>query len=389
MRAPCAEDACGKQRRGKGGIVNERLPLEIADLDTPSLLVDLDRMQANIDRMAAITREAGVDLRPHAKTHKTPQIGYLQIAAGSPGLTVAKLGEAEVFADAGIDNLFIAYPQWGEIKWERLCQLARRAQVRVAADSYELLEGLSRVAARHGQRILVRLEVDSGFGRTGLQSAEEVRTLARRMESLPGVELVGLMGYGGQAGKQPDAESIRQVARAEGEGLVEIATMLRADGFAVPELSAGGTPSGPYVAAVPGITEIRPGTYVFSDRSQATTGWGDLDGCALTVLVTVVSRPTPTRAIVDGGSKTFSSDRAPHSEGFGAVRGHPDIEFSWLTEEHGMLTVPPDADLPIGTRLQVIPNHVCAAVNLHDRLVAVRGERVEAVWPIAARGRVQ
>jgi D-serine deaminase-like pyridoxal phosphate-dependent protein len=245
------------------------------------------------------------------------------------------------------------------------------------------------VAARHGLRIPVRLEVDSGYGRTGMQSIEEVRALARRAERLPGVELVGLMGYGGQAGKETEREAIRRVAREEGQGLVAVAEALRADGFAVPELSAGGTPTGPHVAAVPGITEIRPGTYVFSDRTQATRSWGDLDGCALSVLVTVVSRPTRTRAIVDGGSKTFTSERPPYLEGFGAVRGHPEYEFSWLTEEHGMLTVPADADLPVGTRLQVIPNHVCVTVNLHDRLFAIRGERVEDVWPIAARGRVQ
>jgi D-serine deaminase-like pyridoxal phosphate-dependent protein len=152
-----------------------RMPTSLADLDTPSLVVDLDRMERNIARMAAIAHAAGVALRPHAKTHKTPQIGHRQRAAGSPGLTVAKLGEAEVFIDGGIDDLFIAYPLWGEPKWERLCRLAQRATVRVAADSDEGLEGLSRTAARHGLRIPVRLEVDSGFGRCGLQTPAAVR----------------------------------------------------------------------------------------------------------------------------------------------------------------------------------------------------------------------
>jgi D-serine deaminase-like pyridoxal phosphate-dependent protein len=364
-------------------------PREIAELETPSLLVDVDRMQANIERMAAIGRAAGVQVRPHAKTHKTPQIGQRQVAAGSPGLTVAKLGEAEVFAGAGITDLFIAYPQWGESKWERLCALAERAELRVAADSLVALEGLSRVAARHGRRIKVRLEIDSGYGRSGLQSIAEARTLARQMEALPGVELAGLMGYAGHAGKQKTQEDLRRVAQEEGTGLLAVAEALRADGFAVPELSAGGTPSGPHVARVSGITEIRPGTYVFSDRTQSALGWGTLDGCALTVLVTVVSRPTPVRAIIDGGSKTFSSDLAEHQEGFGAVVGHPEYELTWITEEHGMLTVPADADLPIGTRLRVIPNHACVTVNLHNRLVAVREERVLEIWPVAARGLVQ
>ena len=365
------------------------MPREIAALETPCLLVDLDKMQANIERMAAIARQYGVQVRPHAKTHKTPQVGWLQLAAGSPGLTVAKLGEAEVFAGAGIGDLFIAFPQWGEAKWERLCALAEHAEMRVAADSFEALEGLSRVAARHGSRIKVRLEIDSGYQRSGLQSLEEVRALARRMSFLDGVELVGLMGYAGQAAKQETTEAVRQVARDEGAGINVAAAALRADGFAVPELSVGGTPSGPHVAAVPGITEIRPGTYVFSDRMQVRLGWGSLESCALTVLVTVVSRPSATRAIIDGGSKTFSSDRVAHQEGFGAVVGHPEYELSWITEEHGMLAIPDGAHLPIGTRLRVIPNHVCVVVNLHDQLVVVHGERIEDIWPIAARGRLQ
>jgi D-serine deaminase-like pyridoxal phosphate-dependent protein len=261
--------------------------------------------------------------------------------------------------------------------------------VRVAADSYEVLEGISRTAARHGMRIPVRLEVDSGYGRCGLQTPEEALDLARRVDDLPGVDLVGLMGYGGHATAQPTLEGISRVAREEAEGLVAVAGLLRRDGFAVPELSVGGTPTGPHAARVAGITEIRPGTYVFSDRSQAAMGWGDLDGCALTVQVTVVSRPTATRAIIDGGSKTFSSDLAPHQQGYGAVRDYPDFRIVKLTEEHGIMEVPADTDLPIGTRLAVIPNHVCVVINLHKQLHAVRDDRVEDVWPVAARGRVQ
>jgi D-serine deaminase-like pyridoxal phosphate-dependent protein len=359
------------------------------DLETPSLVVDLDRLERNIARMAAIARQAGVSLRPHAKTHKIPQIGHLQLAAGSSGLSVAKLGEAEVMVDGGITDLFVAFPLWGAAKWERLCRLAKRAQMRVAADSYEVLEGISRTAMQHGLRIPVRLEVDSGFGRCGLQTPDEVRALARRMADLPGVQLVGLMGFGGQSYKEKDRAGVERVARAEAQQLVDLAALLQADGFAVPELSAGSTPTAPYVAQVPGISEIRPGTYVFSDRDQVALGWGTWDDCALTVLVTVVSRPTPTRAIIDGGTKTFSGDRASRAEGWGTVRGHPEYVLAWLTEEHGVLEVPPDAHLPIGTRLEIIPNHACGTLNMHDQLVALRGERVEDIWQVAARGRVR
>jgi len=359
------------------------------ELDTPSVVVDLDLMERNIVRMAAIACDAGVHLRPHAKTHKIPRIGHLQLGAGSPGLTVAKLGEAEVFVDGGIPDLFIAYPLWGEAKWERLCRLAARADLRVAADSYEVLEGISRAACRPGLCIPVRLEVDSGFGRCGLQSPDEVHALARRMDSLRGVRLVGLMGFGGHSYVAGDAEGIRRVAHAEGQQLVDLAARLRADGFSITEISAGSTPTAPHVARVPGITEIRPGTYVFSDRDQVALGWGGLDDCALTLLVTVISRPTATRAIVDGGTKTFSSDGAVAGEGWGAVCHHPEYALAWLTEEHGIMDVPADAHLPIGTRLRVIPNHACGALNMHDLLVAARGQQVEEVWPVAARGRVQ
>jgi len=363
--------------------------MTIDDLDTPSLVVDLDRMERNITRMAAIAHEAGVDLRPHAKTHKVPQIGLRQIAAGSPGLTVAKLGEAEAMVDGGIDDVFIAYPLWGNTKWERLCRLAGRARVRVAADSYEVLEGISRTARRYGLRIPVRLEVDSGFERCGLQTPAEVRAMARRMEALAGVQLVGLMGFGGHSYAERTPEGRQRVAVAEAQQLLEIAELLRADGFEVGEISAGSTPTSPYVAQVPGITEIRPGTYIFSDRDQVALGWGTLDGCALTLVVTVVSRPTATRAIIDGGTKTFSADTVGHDTGWGIVRDHPDYVLSRLTEEHGILDVPADAHLPIGSRLEVIPNHACGALNMHDQLVAIRGGGVEVIWPVAARGRVQ
>ncbi len=363
--------------------------MNIAELDTPSLIVDLDRMHANIRRMAEIGRTTGTDIRPHAKTHKIPAIGCMQVAAGSSGLSVAKLGEAEVFAQHGIEDLFIAFPLWGELKWERLCRLAAHAKVRVAADSFEVVEGISRTAASHGLRIGVRLEVESGMERCGLQSPEQVIELARQMERLPGVELVGLMEYAGQSKDQPDVESIRAAGVAEARHLVGVAVAMRQQGFAVPELSVAGTPAGPAAAQVPGITEIRPGTYVFSDRTQVAAGWSNLDQCALTVLTTVVSRPTTTRAVIDSGSKTLSSDVAVRSPGFGAVIGHEDYLVARLSEEHGVITMPEGSRLPIGSRLRVVPNHCCVCVNLHDRVFAVRGEEVVETWEIAARGMVQ
>ncbi|HWE08000.1 MAG TPA: alanine racemase, partial [Solirubrobacteraceae bacterium] len=315
--------------------------------DTPCLRLDLDRLDANVARMAELAAAAGVALRPHAKTHKLVEVAERQIAAGSDGLTVAKLGEAEVLAMHGIDNLLIAYPVWGAGKWERLCRLAESAEIRVAADSFEVFEGISRAARRRGLSIPVRIEIDTGYGRCGVQSPEAAVRLAQRMAGLAGVRLVGVVSFAGQT-YAARGEEIVEVAVGDAARLVEAAEALRDGGFEVPEISAGSTPSATHVDALRGITEIRPGTYVFSDRDQVALGWGTLDGCALTVAATVVSHPTTTRAIIDAGTKTLSSDRAATADGWGVIRGHPEWQLASLNEEHGILQVPA-REAPIGT----------------------------------------
>jgi D-serine deaminase-like pyridoxal phosphate-dependent protein len=293
----------------------------VEDLDTPALLIDHDKTRSNIDAMAAAIPD-GVALRPHAKTHKMPQIARMQLAAGSPGITVAKLGEAEVMAAAGIRNLFIAYPIVGAQKLARLTRLAADNEIRVAADSWEVLAGVSDAAARRGLRIDVLLEVDSGFGRCGLQTPEQVLTLARRARDLPGVRVIGLMGFGGQSYDAASEAEIARIGRAEATQLVELASMARAEGIDLREISVGSTPTSRHGAKVSGVTEARPGNYVFSDRIQVHLGWRGFDDCALTVLTTVVSRPTADRAIVDVGSKGLSRDAGPEP-GYGSVIGLP------------------------------------------------------------------
>jgi D-serine deaminase-like pyridoxal phosphate-dependent protein len=358
-------------------------------LETPRLLVELDRLDRNIERMAGLTADAGVSLRPHAKTHKLLQVADRQIAAGCAGLTVAKLGEAELFVRHGIDDLFVAYPIWGEEKWRRLGDLAADATIRVGADSYEVFEGVARAASSRGLVVPVRIEVDTGFGRCGVQTTEEARSLARRMSGLRGIELVGVMSFAGQMYREP-AGSRREAAVADAARLVAVADDLRSDGFDIREVSIGSTPSAAYIGDMPGVTELRPGTYVFSDRDQAALGWGTLDDCALTILATVVSRPTPTRAVIDAGTKTLSSDQASSVSGWGDLRGHPDWQLVSLSEEHGVLEVPAGGDGPaIGTTVEIIPNHACGALNLHDEVTAVRGPVVEDVWSVAGRGLVR
>ena len=233
----------------------------------------------------------------------------------------------------------------------------------------------------------VRIEVDTGYARCGVQSADEALGLAQRLGELRGVRLVGLMSFAGQTYAAP-GDDIAAAAAADVQGLLAVAEVLRAAGFPVPEISAGSTPSATRVHALPGITEIRPGTYVFSDRDQAALGWGTLGDCALTVLATVVSHPTPTRAIIDAGTKTLSSDRAHTADGWGAIRDHPDWTVVALNEEHGILEVPAGA-APIGTLVEIVPNHACAMLNLHDWVAACRDREVVDWWRVEGRGRVR
>ena len=356
-------------------------------LDTPCPVVDLSRLDANIQRMADLVASAGVRLRPHAKTHKLVQVAERQLAAGCSGLTVAKLGEAELFVDHGIDDIFIAYPLWGVRKWERLCDLAQRAEVRVGADSYEIFEGISRAAVARGLSIPVRIEVDTGFGRCGVQSPDAARVLAQQLSKLHGVRLVGVMSFAGQT-YAGGADHVRAIATADATALVAVAQDLHEHGFNVPEISVGSTPSASHVAELAGITEIRTGTYVFSDRDQVELGWGTLEDCALTVLATVVSRPMPTRAVIDAGTKTLSSDRAATVDGWGAIRGHPAWTIESFSEEHAVVSLPP-GEGPVGTQVEIVPNHCCGTLNMHEWVAVTRDREVVDWWRVEGRGLVR
>ena len=367
-------------------MLQHRVGCATDELDTPCLTLELSRLEDNIKRMARLASAAGVDLRPHAKTHKLVEVAERQLAAGSDGLTVAKLGEAEVFAERGISNLLIAYPLWGEQKWRRLCALAEEAEVRVAADSIQVCEGISVAASSRGLSIAVRIEVDTGYGRCGVQDARQSHALAAAIARLPGLRLVGVMSFAGQTYGAP--ELVRDAARSDAERLVEVASALRESGFEIPEISVGSTPSAAHLAELEGITEFRPGTYVFSDRDQVALGWGTLDDCALRLIATVVSRPTRGRAVIDAGTKSLSSDRAAHADGWGTIVGHPSWALSWLNEEHGVIELPPGDDPSIGKIVEIIPNHACGMLNMHDWVAVVRDGEVHDWWPVAARGRV-
>jgi D-serine deaminase-like pyridoxal phosphate-dependent protein len=358
---------------------------------TPYVLIDGAKMESNLLKMADVAGENGVALRPHVKTHKIPGIAREQLEAGAAGITVAKLSEAEVMADGGIEDIFIAYPLVSEAKIRQAIRLGERVRLVVGVDS---LEGAKRLSAAAEDRTLeVRLEVDTGLRRTGVLYDEAVG-LAGEIEGMDNLDLTGIYTYRGAVLGGSKTLELEKAGLEEGQLMVSLADMLRKRGIRVDDVSVGSTPTAEYVAKVEGVTEIRPGTYVFYDRMQARLGACSLDECAAVVACTVVSRPARNLAIIDGGSKTFATDVAPGAEplnleGYGHVVGYPDAVLERLTEEHGMLSVDEDCDLQVGDTVQVIPNHICSTVNLHDAVYLVGEDGVVEETLVAARGKVR
>ena len=361
------------------------------ELDTPSLLFDLDVMEANIAEMAKVASDAGVRLRPHTKTHKCPEIAQLQIGAGASGITVAKLGEAEVMVDAGQTDVLVAFPIWGESKLERLRALCERASVRVSLDSVEVAEGLGGVGTELGLDLPVLVEVDTGLHRMGRPPLGPTVDLALAIARVPGVEVIGLLTHAGHAYRSTTPEELRRAAEHEALDLVETADRCGRVGLEISEISVGSTPTARVGATVPGVTEIRPGTYVFNDVQQMRLGVATERNCAARVLVTVVARPTAERFLVDAGTKAFTSDGGdgPPFPGRGVVVGRSELVLDFMNEEHGVGHIEGDAELSIGDRLQVIPLHACATVNMFDVAAGVRGDVVERELAISGRGRMR
>jgi D-serine deaminase-like pyridoxal phosphate-dependent protein len=313
----------------------------------------------------------------------------MQMAAGASGITVAKLGEAEVMADAGLDDILVAFPIVGIAKLERLRALLERATVRVGLDSVEVAEGIGRIGTVRSADVPVLVEVDTGLHRLGRPAGTPSAELAASIDRVPGVEVVGLSTHAGHAYGAGDAATLRGIAEREALDLIETAAMCERAGLTIREISVGSTPTARVAARIPGVTEIRPGTYVFNDVQQLRLGTAIEDACAARVLVTVVARPSADRFVVDGGTKTFTSDGAdgPSYPGRGVVPGRAELRLDWMNEEHGVGHIEGDAELQIGERLEVVPLHVCSTVNMFDVAYGVRGGRVERELAIAGRGK--
>ena len=359
----------------------------VEDLPTPCVLVDLDVLEKNVARMAERARAARVSLRPHAKTHKVPEIGRMQLALGASGLSLAKVGEAEVFAEAGFEDVFLAYPTVGGTRARRLLALSDRMRISAGADSVEGARSLSDVFAAARRKIRTLLKIDCGYHRVGVEPARALE-VARAIADLPGIELAGVFTHAGQAYAAETADAVTAVGRHEGETVAAVAAELRAAGLPCAEVSVGSTPTAASAMRAPGVTECRPGNYVYHDASQVALGTCTPKDCAMTIAATVVSVPAPDRAVVDAGSKTLSSDPLrPRAGGHGLILGTAS-RLDRLSEEHGVVAVAPNDQFRVGQRVTILPNHACVVSNLHDRVYAVRGGSVEAEWRVAARGRV-
>jgi len=337
--------------------------------------------------MAEVVKKAGVKHRPHIKTHKSVYLAEMQRKAGTVGITCAKLGEAEVFAAEGFNDILIAFPIIGEKKLARLQALTERISVSTVVDSQEVAVGLSSIGEKIGRKIPVYIEVDGGIHRCGRQPGNDTMQFAESIRHLPGIDIMGVLSYAGQIYELKDKEEIRKMAEVEATTLVTTAVALREAGFNIREVSGGSSISSKYADSMTGITEVRAGNYVFHDQAQLATGMVELSDCALRVIVTVVSATAPGRAVIDAGSKTLTSDRASFATGHGYIVEYPEIEIYKLNEEHGYLRFDESIKLSVGQKLTVIPNHACMIPNLCEELIAVRGEKVVTTFPVSARGK--
>jgi len=346
----------------------------------------MDIAERNINRVARAAQEAGISLRPHIKAHKSVFFTKKQIYAGAKGITVAKIAEAEVMAENGVDDILVAYPVLGEEKLSRLKKLHERARILTIVDSIEVAAGLAGVGSKeHPVQALV--DIDSGIHRGGRQPGEDALRFALELKSFEGLAIKGAFTYNGAIYQSASRTEMEANAEAEARILTETANLLRTNGIPVSILSGGSTPATVVLSKLNGVTEIRSGNYIFHDAAALALGIADVEDCALRILATVVSIPVPGYATIDAGSKTLTSDLAKY-EGYGYIIGMPDVVITKLNEEHGFLRYDPKVHkLRIGDKMEIIPNHACVIPNLCDSIYGVRGERFEREIKIEARGK--
>ena len=358
------------------------------ELETPAAIVDLDRLERNLDRAAGYARTHGLALRPHVKTHKTAWIAAAQVQRGAAGVTCATPREAEVMSSVA-DDILLAYPPVGPGRAERIASLPRAAKVTVALDSREAIEHIERAASAAGRSVGVYIEIDMGMHRVGVPDASAALALAKRVQQSTSLTYEGIAFYPGHIREPVDDQGT--ALRRLNEMLERTLDDLRA-GHAAPRVVSGGsTPTMWHTHEIHGVTEMRPGTYVYNDRTTAEIGACAWEDCAMTVLATVVSTAVAGQAVIDAGTKALGREPmrgAEGSGGFGSLLEHPEVTVKGMSEEHGLLDLSRSGWKPrVGEMVRVIPNHVCIVVHLNDAMHGVRGSRVEKSWPVEARGR--
>jgi D-serine deaminase-like pyridoxal phosphate-dependent protein len=376
--------------------------MTLHNLHTPAVLIDRARVLANIDRMQEAADRRGIRMRPHTKTHKSVSVARWQLDRGAIGICCAKLGEAEVFAQAGFTDIRLPYPLSPD-NADRVLQLLERTRLSFIVDHAAVAEAWSAAMVAAGRSIDVLVKIDVGFHRCGIEPAHAVALpFIRNVASLPGLSLRGLLSHAGHAYHATSPEHIRSIARDEARTLHELADAARREGVAIDELSAGATPTARASLDQEWLTEYRAGNYVYFDRTQVGLEAATFDDCALTVIATVVSKPSADRIILDSGSKTLAADAA---RGFSPLPGHgvifrdlampqgakpdADLTIERLSEEHATVRVAGGGTrLEPGDRVRVLPNHSCVVSNLFDEAWLTDGETVLEALPIPARGRV-
>lgn len=356
----------------------------VTAIDTPALVLDLDAFERNLERMAAALRGTGVRLRAHGKAHKCPEIARRQVALGAVGVCCQKVSEAAVFVEAGIEDVLVTNEVVGDAKLRHLAELARRARIGVLVDHSQQVRALAAAAQAHAVTLDVYVEVDVGAGRCGVAPGEEAAQLARAIVASPPLRFAGLHCYHGTAQhmRAPEERAVAIAAASQAARMTKRA--IEALGIAVERVTGGGTASFLHERDSGVFNEIQAGSYAFMDRDYGDNRLGQGDIAfehALFVRTTVMSRPTAGRAVVDAGLKASSVD-----SGMPAVWKRPDLRYVKASDEHGVLDTPDAAAVALGDALMLVPGHCDPTFNLYDELICIRGDRVEALWPIAARG---
>ena len=372
----------------------------LPNIDTPAVLLDLDKLEANIKEMSRWADEAGLKLRPHTKVHESPEIAKMQIEAGAIGISVATLPVAENMAEAGIEDIMVVHPFYGQHKLEQFKRLLNRPNLKlsVVVDMIEQAEAISQVAQAVGKEVPVLLKVDTGAGRFGVPPGEPTLNMAKRLRQVPAIKFMGIYVHESSLSKKTTAE-VERIAFEVASIMAETARMLKTEGIAVQDVVTGASPTFRsacrYEKYFPEITEVHPGTMVIGDLTHMYSFSLTEDAIALTVLTTVVSTPTPDRAVIDAGFKTFTRDPVLALRGnpncfrngmprYGLVKGRPDLWLGRLSAEVGIiLLTDPKASVCIGDRLEIIPNNATVVISMHDEIYGVRKGAIERVIQIS------